>query len=43
MNAVGKDKWTPLHLAAQDGHADVAKVLLENGAEVNAVFRTVLT
>ena len=28
---------TALHLAAMNGHADVAKVLLENCADVNAV------
>ena len=37
MNAVNEGKCTPLHNAAQYGHADVAKVLLQNGADVNAV------
>ena len=37
MNAVEKDKWTALHYAGEKGHVDVAKVLLENGADVNAV------
>ena len=32
-----KDKWTALHIAAQEGHVDVVKVLLQNGADVNAV------
>ena len=32
-----KDKWTALHYAAQKGHVDVAKVLIQNGADVNAV------
>ncbi|KZC13712.1 Tonsoku-like protein, partial [Dufourea novaeangliae] len=27
--------WTPLHEAANHGHVEVAKLLLENGAEVN--------
>ena len=30
-------EWTALHYAARDGHVDVAKVLLQNGADVNAV------
>ena len=28
---------TALHFAAQNGHVDVAKVLIQNGADVNAV------
>ena len=39
MNAVGKDKWTPLHFAARDGHVDVAKVLLQNGVDLNAATK----
>ena len=30
-------KMTPLHYAALKGHVDVAKVLIQNGADVNAV------
>ena len=39
VNAVDKDKWTPLHYAATK-HVDVAKVLIQNGADVNAVDKT---
>ena len=28
--------WTPLHLAASEGHPDVCRLLLERGASVNA-------
>ena len=32
------DKWTPLHWAARDNsNADVVKVLIEKGADVNAL------
>ena len=31
VNAAEKDKWTALYFAAQDGHADVVKVLIQNG------------
>ena len=30
-------KRTALHFAAREGHVDVAKVLIQNGADVNAV------
>ncbi|MEM1598857.1 MAG: ankyrin repeat domain-containing protein, partial [Pyrobaculum sp.] len=28
--------WTPLHWAAWAGHVEIAKLLLENGADVDA-------
>jgi ankyrin len=31
-DATTKDKYTPLHIAAKEGHDEVAQVLLENGA-----------
>ena len=38
MNAVEDlDKRTSLHSAARKGHVDFAKVLIQNGADVNAV------
>ena len=36
------DGWTPLHLAAFFGHIDAARLLLEAGADVNAVSRNSL-
>ena len=32
-----KYKWTPLHLAAQNGHTEVVKSLVELGADIGAV------
>ena len=32
-------KMTPLHIAAFMGHFEIAKLLLENGANVNAIGR----
>jgi ankyrin repeat protein len=36
------DGWTPLHLAAFFGHIDTARVLLDAGADVNAVSQNSL-
>lgn len=36
VSAVSSDGWTPLHLAAYFGKIDTARVLLNNGAAVNA-------
>ena len=35
-NATGNNGGTPLHLAAQEGHVDLARMLLDKGAEVDA-------
>ncbi len=35
-NAYSHDGWTPLHLAAFFGHIEVAELLLDHGADVNA-------
>jgi ankyrin repeat protein len=40
VNAYSHDGWTPLHLAAFFGHADVALSLLDRGAAVNARSRS---
>ena len=37
MKAGDERKQTALHYAAWHGHVDVAKVLIQNGADVNAV------
>ena len=37
MNLKNISKFTALHYAAKKGHVDVAKVLIQNGADVNAV------
>ena len=36
MNASNKTAWTPLHTAANKGHADIVALLLKAGAKVNA-------
>jgi uncharacterized protein len=43
VDSISYDGWTPLHLAAFFGHAEAAQVLLENGADVNAVSANSLT
>ena len=36
VNAYSHDGWTPLHLASFFGHKDIAALLLDRGADVNA-------
>lgn len=36
LNAHSRDGWTPLHLAAFFGHAELAKTLIDRGAQVDA-------
>ncbi|KAL3929470.1 MAG: hypothetical protein SGPRY_001949 [Prymnesium sp.] len=31
-----QDCWSPLHFAVEEGHVEVSKMLLQNGADVNA-------
>ena len=38
-----KTNLLPLHYAAKNGYVDVAKVLIQNGADVNAEGRYNLT
>jgi len=40
VNAHSHDGWTPLHLAAFFGHRDLAALLLDQGADVNARSRS---
>ena len=40
VNAYSHDGWTPLHLAAFFGNRDVAALLLDHGADINARSRS---
>ena len=32
-----QDEWTPLHLAAQNGHVEVVDTLIKSGADISVV------
>jgi hypothetical protein len=34
MSAKNEDGFTPLHLASQEGHIEVARIIIEGGADV---------
>ena len=36
VNAKTGSRWTPLHYTAREGHKEIAELLVENGADVNA-------
>ncbi|KAI6170524.1 Suppressor of tumorigenicity 14 protein-like protein [Aphelenchoides bicaudatus] len=39
VNIANKDHWYPLHMAAFKGHCDIVSLLLEKGADVNALAK----
>ena len=43
LNAYAYDGWTPLHLSAFFGHVEAARILLDAGADVNAISQNSLT
>ena len=36
MNAKSRSGWTPLHLAAANGHKEIVELLISKGADLNA-------
>ena len=40
INEKNEDGWTPLYIAAENGHKEVAQLLLDNSANVNAPKNT---
>lgn len=41
VHALDGNKWTPLHEAARHGHPDAVRLLIERGADPNAVHRSI--
>ena len=37
IDAIDDDGWTPLHAAVYWGHMEVAELLVEHGANMNAI------
>ena len=37
MDSIDESGYTPLHCASDEGHLDVAKALVEAGANINQV------
>ncbi|KAJ7441840.1 ankyrin repeat-containing domain protein, partial [Mycena galericulata] len=35
VNQAGKDGWTALHFASENGHLDIVQLLIEHNASVN--------
>jgi hypothetical protein len=40
VNVCNSDGFTPLHVASMHGHTDMLRLLLDGGAQINAVTRT---
>ena len=38
VNAIRMDRWSALHCAASEGHVEIARVLIENGAAIMMVL-----
>ena len=38
---MGQDGWTPLHIAVEKKHTEIASILIVNGADINTKEDTV--
>lgn len=43
VNAQSRQGFTPIHLAADQGHTDIVALLIHNGADANAGAKVSLT